>query len=57
MKLKIKTLKMQEMVSKAIKGASGNKMIPITSLMAIELKENVLTLTTTDASNYVKIIE
>jgi len=57
MKLKLKTLKMQEMVSKAIKGASNNKMIPITGLMAIELKDNVLTLTTTDASNYVKIIE
>lgn len=57
MKLKLKTLKMQEMVSKAVKGASNNKMIPITSLMAIELKDNVLTLTTTDASNYVKIIE
>ena len=57
MQIKLKTLKLQEMVAKAIKGASNNKMIPITSLMAIELKDNILTLTTTDATNYLKIIE
>lgn len=57
MQLKLKTLKLQEMVSKAVKGASSNKMIPITSLMAIELKKNKLTLTTTDATNYLKVIE
>lgn len=55
--LKLKTLKLQEMVSKAVKGASNNKMIPITSLMAVELKEGVLTLTTTDATNTLKIKE
>lgn len=57
MQLKLKTVKLQEMVAKAIKGASNNKMIPITSLMAIELKKNKLTLTTTDATNYLKVIE
>lgn len=57
MELKLKTLKLQEMVSKSVKGASNNKMIPITSLMCIELKDNVLTLTTTDATNYLQIIE
>ena len=57
MVLKIKTLKLQEMVSKSIKGASNNKMIPITGLMAISCKKGVLTLTTTDASNTLKIIE
>ena len=56
MKLKLKTLKLQEMVSKAIKGASNNKMIPITSLMAIALKNGVLTLTTTDATNTLKVM-
>lgn len=55
--LKLKTLKLQEMVSKAVKGASNNKLIPITSLMAIELKDGVLTLTTTDATNTLKIKE
>lgn len=57
MKLSIKTLALQDMVAKAVKGASSNKMIPITSLMAIELKEGVLTLTTTDATNTLKIIK
>lgn len=57
MQIKLKTLKLQEMVAKAIKGASSNKMIPITSLMAVELKKNKLTLTTTDATNYLKVIE
>ena len=57
MKLSIKTILLQEMVAKATKGASNNKMIPITSLMAIELKDNTLTLTTTDATNTLKIIQ
>ena len=56
MKLKLKTLKLQEMVSKAVKGASNNKMIPITSLMAIALKDGTLTLTTTDATNTLKVM-
>lgn len=57
MKLKLKTLKLQEMVSKSIKGASNNKMIPITGLMAIVLKKGVLTLITTDATNTLKVME
>lgn len=57
MQLKIKTEKLKELVSKAIKGASNNKLIPITSLMAIELKKNVLRLITTDATNYLYIRE
>lgn len=57
MKLTIGTEKMKEMVSRAIKGAGNNKLIPITSLMAIEVKDNKLTLITTDATNYLYIIE
>lgn len=57
MKLSIKTLTLQDMVAKATKGASNNKMIPITGLMAIELKNGTLTLTTTDATNTLKIIK
>jgi len=57
MELTIKTQKLQEMVSKAVKGASNNKMIPITGLMAITLKNNVLTLMTTDATNTLKVLE
>jgi len=52
----IKTVILQEMVSRAIKGAGQNKLIPITSLMAIEVKEEHLTLRTTDASNTLYIM-
>lgn len=58
MKLTMNTVKLQDMVARAVKGASNNKLIPITSLMAIELKPNhTLTLTTTDATNYLYIDE
>lgn len=57
MQLKLQTTKLQEMLSKSIKGASNNKMIPITGLMAIHLKDEVLTLITTDASNTLKVVE
>jgi DNA polymerase III sliding clamp (beta) subunit (PCNA family) len=56
MKLSIGTIKFQEMVAKAAKGASENKLLPITSLMAIQLKGNVLKLTTTDTANTLEII-
>lgn len=55
MKLTIKTTTLQEMVAKSIKGASNNKMIPITSLMEISSDIAGLTLTTTDATNWLKI--
>lgn len=57
MKLRLETIVLQEMVAKAVKGAANNKMIPITSLMAIELKDNRLVITTTDASNTLKIVK
>ena len=57
MKLTIKTVKLKEMVAKAVKGVGNNKLIPLTSLMAIELKDATLTLITTDATNYLYISE
>lgn len=57
MKLTLKTEKLKEMVSRAVKGVGNNKLIPLTSLMAIEVKDNKLTLITTDATNYLYIIE
>lgn len=57
MKLTINTSTLQNMVAKAMKGASCNKMIPLTGLMAIELKGYKLTLTTTDATNYLYVRE
>lgn len=55
MNLKINTKLLQDMVAKAIKGSSNNKMIPITSLLGLEVKDNVLTLMTTDGSNHLRI--
>lgn len=57
MKLTIETLKFQDMVAKAAKGASENKILPITSMMAIEVASKKLTLTTTDTANTLQIIE
>ena len=57
MKLTMGTEKLKEMVSRAIKGVGNNKLIPLTSLMAIEVKDDKLTLITTDATNYLYIIE
>lgn len=55
--LTIKTTKLQEMVSRAEKGASNNKLLPITQMLAIRLESNVLTLITTDYTNYLYITE
>lgn len=57
MKLQIKTSKLQEMLGKAVKGASNNKLMPITSLIAIKCENNNLTLTTTDSTNYLYITD
>lgn len=57
MKLQMNTEKLKDMVSRAIKGAGNNKLIPITSLLAIEAKNDKLTLITTDATNYLYIVE
>lgn len=57
MKLTIKTTTLQNLVAKAVKGASNNKMIPLTSLMCIELTNGDLVLTTTDASNTLQVKE
>lgn len=57
MKVTLNTTKLKEMVARAIKGVGNNKLIPLTSLMAIELKDSVLTLITTDATNYLYIKE
>ena len=57
MKLTMKTEKLKDMVSRAVKGVGNNKLIPLTSLMAIEVKNNKLTFITTDATNYLYIAE
>lgn len=55
MSVSINTKKLQEMLSRASKGVGNNKLIPITSLVCVEVKDNILTLITTDATNYLYI--
>ena len=56
-KVKLKTLKLQEMVARSIRGASNNRMVPLTQLMEISLKDGILTLTTYDTINVLRVFE
>ena len=53
--MELNTRLLQEMVSKSVKGCSNNKMLPMTSIMAIQLKDGKLTLITTDMTNYLYV--
>lgn len=53
----LNTVIFKDMVTRAKKGASNNSILPITSMMAIELKDNKLTLITTDSTNYLYVIQ
>lgn len=59
--MKIKTSLLQELVSKSVKGASNNKMIPITGFMGIDVRHDIvsgkafLNLITTDGNNILKV--
>ena len=55
MKFSILTKTLQDMINKVIKGAGNNKILPLTSMLDINLKEGVLSLTTTDMNNYVTL--
>lgn len=52
---KIPTQQFKIMVAKAAKGASCNKILPVTSLISINLTDNQLCLTTTDTENTVEV--
>ena len=55
MKFTTNTALFQEMVAKAIKGAGMSNDLYITQLMSISLKDNRLTLETTDNNNYLYV--
>ena len=50
--MQIKTVKLQDMVSKVIKGVGNNKLLPITGFIAITVKDGRITLTSTDNTHY-----
>lgn len=53
----INTTILQDMISRVTKGASNNKLLPLTQMLAIELKDNQLRLITSDGTNYLYIIQ
>ena len=57
MQFSILTKTFQEMLNKVNKGASNNKLLPLTSMVRINLTDKVLSLTTTDMNNFVTIRE
>lgn len=53
--MKVNTEVLKGMIAKSIKGVGDNKLIPITQLMGIEMKDGELSIITTDATNYLYI--
>ena len=55
MKMQVKTVVLQELLAKAMKGVGGNKMVDITMDIAIDLHEGKLTLRSTDGTNFLTV--
>ena len=55
MSFTINTKTLQSMISKVIRGASNNKLLPITSYIDINFTDGTLNLTTTDMTNYITV--
>ena len=55
--LKLKTTKIQEMVSKAFKGVGNDRNKPVTELILLQVKDNTFTMITTDYDNYMYVSE
>lgn len=57
MKLTIGTELMKDVMSRAVKGVGNNKLLPITQMICVELKDGILTTITTDGTNYLYVRE
>lgn len=57
MQFTILTKTLQDMTNKVIKGAGNNKLLPLTSMLEINLDNEVLTFTATDMNNYLIVKE
>ena len=53
MKVRVELLK--DLVARAVKGAGNNKLIPITSMLAVSIKDGNICLQTTDGTNYLYV--
>lgn len=54
-RIKLNTIKFNEMLTRALKGAGNNKLIPLTNMIGITVKDNTLKLHTTDMTNHLII--
>lgn len=54
--LEIKTTVLQDMVNKAVRGASNNKLVPLTSYMRLRATQNIFSLLTTDGMDYLEVM-
>lgn len=57
MKLTIKTATLKDMVARVAKGVGNNKLLPLTSMIGVKLENNTLTLTSSDGTNYLYIMQ
>ena len=57
MKVSVQTESLKLLVSKAVAGASSNKMIPLSQLMCISIENNEIVLITTDGNNYFYVFD
>ena len=55
MKLKLNTPALKDIVNKVIKASTNNKMVPLTSLLSISVKNGVLRAVASDAVNYFEV--
>ena len=56
--MEVKTQVLQEMLTKAVRGAVPNKMLPITGLIGIKnIEDDKLVLITTDGTNYLYVTQ
>ena len=55
--IELSTVLFKEMVAKSKRAVSNSIMSPLSQMMAIELKDGTLTLTTTDATNYLYVMQ
>lgn len=53
--IKAKTTKLQDMVARAGKGVGNDKFNPITNFLMLDVMNGVLTITSTDATNYLSV--
>jgi len=55
--MEVKTKILQKMLDKVMKGVVDNKIVPITSLIGIDLEDGVLSITATDRINFIRVLE